>query len=278
MSFKYSCFKEDIYLHYGMPHEPIKRAILGTTFEDPAYEIVREDSGVFSIEYVLGGECVIQHDKKIFTVKEGDFFMLHRHSYHHYYSNPNNPCKKLFFCIEHGTEFVKHLIDDYNLSGVLHVPGFNDPTCWERCISAAMKKEPNFAKLFQLSIHQILADVSEKVAYLENNQLFTVNTLKDFLERNVMMRISLDDCCEVVGLEKTQLTTLFKKTFDKSPITYFIELKISAAKTMLEKTNASIAEIARTYAFYDQYHFSNTFKKYTGVSPTEYRKRLGKIN
>lgn len=255
-----------------MPRDPIKRAIIGITYEDPTYEIVREDSGVYSIEYVYNGECVIQHDKKIFTVKEGDFFILHEHCFHHYYSNPHNPCKKIFFCIEHGTDFIKHLVNDYDLSGVLHIPGFNNPTYWEECLDAIKRNDPNFPRLMQLNIHSILAEVADRVSYMENNQIFSVNALKDFLERNITKRVSIDDCCEFVGLEKSQLTTVFKQTFGTSPITYFIQLKIHAAKTMLEKTNTSISEIARTYAFYDPYHFSKTFKKYTGISPTEYRK------
>lgn len=273
MSFKYSCYKEDIYIHYGMPHDPIKRAIMGITFEDPTYEIMRKDAGVYSIEYVYSGECVIQHNDKIFTVKPGDFFMLHQHAFHHYYSNPHNPCKKIFFCIEHGRAFVRHLVNDYNLSGVLHVPGFNDPTLWGQCLDAIKNKDSDFSTLFQLNIHSILAEVAKKVAYMENNQIFSVSTLKDFLEKNITKRVTIDDCCELVGLEKSQLTSVFKQTFNTSPIAYFIQLKIHAAKTMLEKTDVSISEIASTYAFYDSHHFSKSFKKYTGISPSEFRKQ-----
>ncbi|MBR5152304.1 MAG: helix-turn-helix transcriptional regulator [Clostridia bacterium] len=271
MSFSHSRFHEDIYIYYGMPGDPIKKAFIGITFPDSTYEISRTVPW-YSIEYVYSGECVIQHDKEIFVAKAGDFFMLHPHVLQHYYSNPKNPCKKIFFLIRGGIPFVQHLVNDYNLSSVLHVPGFNNPTYWEQCFDAIKNKEPNFSRLFHLNIHALLNDVADRLTFMENNQISTMRDLKAFLERNVTKQITIDDCCELTGMGKSQLSKVFKQTFDTSPIAYFIQLKIHAAKAILEKTNISISEISAMYAFYDVYHFSNAFKKYTGHSPTEYRK------
>lgn len=275
MSFNYSCYKEDIYLYYGMPQSTIKKALIGITFPDPTYEITRNDSTkVYSIEYVYSGECVIQHGDKIFIAKAGDLFILHPHTYHHYYNDPKNPCKKIFFCMEFGSKMVSHLVSDYNLNNVTHFPGFNDPSKWEECYDAIKNNDPRYMSLLPLNIHAILAELADKVAYSENTQLHSISMLKDFMERNITRRITIEECCELTGLEKSQLISTFKQVFTESPITYFLNLKIQAARTMLEKTNNSIAEIAAVYDFYDQFHFSKTFKKYTGFSPTEYRKLL----
>ena len=276
MSFEHSRFNEDIYIYYGMPNDPIKKAFVGITFPDDTYEIKRNCTW-YSIEYVYSGECVIQHGDKIFVAKAGDFFMLHPHVYQHYYSNPKNPCKKIFFLIRGGTKFVRHLVNDYNLSSVVHLPDFNTPTYWEECFEAIQNKDSNFSRLFHLNIHALLTDVADKITFIENNRISNMRDLKDFMERNITKQITIDDCCELTGMEKSQLTKIFKQTFDTSPIAYFMELKIHAAKSMLAETDASVSEIASTYAFYDTYHFSNTFKKHTGYSPSEYRKLIQNI-
>ena len=56
MSFEYSRFIEDIYIHYGMPNDPIKKAYIGITYPDSTYEIIRKDTRWYSIEYVYSGE------------------------------------------------------------------------------------------------------------------------------------------------------------------------------------------------------------------------------
>ena len=55
-------------------------------------------------------------------------------------------------------------------------------------------------------------------------------------------------------------------------ISYRDNLRIIAAKEMLESGIFSATEIAAELGYCDIYHFSKVFKKYVGVSPTEYNK------
>ena len=52
---------------------------------------------------------------------------------------------------------------------------------------------------------------------------------------------------------------------------YFIQLKISKAQTLISSSNLLLADIASRVGYDDYYHFSKIFKKYTGLTPTEYR-------
>ena len=56
---------------------------------------------------------------------------------------------------------------------------------------------------------------------------------------------------------------------------YGKELKIKRAQSLLRKSD-SITEIGEKLGFYDQAHFSRTFKSFTGISPQKYRTTIDK--
>lgn len=68
------------------------------------------------------------------------------------------------------------------------------------------------------------------------------------------------------------LRVLFKNRYQKTPSSYFTELRISYAKSLLDLYGKKLKqyEIASLCGFTDPLYFSKTFKKIVGVSPTEY--------
>ena len=52
---------------------------------------------------------------------------------------------------------------------------------------------------------------------------------------------------------------------------YAKKIRIDRAKVLLTTTDISILDLSVSLGFYDQSHFSKTFKKFTGVSPSKYR-------
>ena len=57
-------------------------------------------------------------------------------------------------------------------------------------------------------------------------------------------------------------------------ISYVNKLRIESSKSLLLSSDLNISEIASTTGFFDINYFSRIFKKYTGISPTDYRKNF----
>jgi AraC-like DNA-binding protein len=55
---------------------------------------------------------------------------------------------------------------------------------------------------------------------------------------------------------------------------YVRTLRLEGAIRDLEESEASLAAIALANGFSDQSHFSNAFRRHTGVTPSEYRRRI----
>jgi AraC-like DNA-binding protein len=93
-----------------------------------------------------------------------------------------------------------------------------------------------------------------------------------YIRKNLTNRISLDDIAKNLYITKEHLSRLFKKEMGVTISEYIIKTKIEQAKNMLQHTDYNILDIAVLLNFANSSHFSNSFKKITGVSPSDYRK------
>jgi AraC-like DNA-binding protein len=77
---------------------------------------------------------------------------------------------------------------------------------------------------------------------------------------------------KLAGISQSQFERRFNRIFGTTPYEYLLRVRITAARTLLETTDRTIADIACETNFYDHSHFTRTFKRIIGVSPGQYRK------
>jgi len=96
---------------------------------------------------------------------------------------------------------------------------------------------------------------------------------KHFIKHNYREAITLDDLADVSHVNKYYLAHLFKQQLKLSPIEYLNNERVKAAKNLLETTNFTVTQISESTGFSSQSFFSQAFKRETGLTPTQYRKR-----
>jgi len=101
-----------------------------------------------------------------------------------------------------------------------------------------------------------------------NNHL--VAKVIGILEENLYGRIDIKKIASLTNYGKTHLCTAFKNTTNHSIIEYYTILKIAEAKKLIREKNYNFAQISELLAFNSPYYFSNTFKKVSSMTPTEY--------
>lgn len=86
--------------------------------------------------------------------------------------------------------------------------------------------------------------------------------------------ITLDALAKRLGLGTRQTERLLKKHYSKTFQQKKTESRIFAACTLLRESKKSISEISEELGYSSAEHFSSTFKKYCGMTPGEYRKKV----
>lgn len=102
---------------------------------------------------------------------------------------------------------------------------------------------------------------------------FTINKMLQYIHVNIENYLSLDKLSRDLNISAGYASNCFKKYMGISVMRYVQKTKIDRAKNLLLSTNKSILYIGILLGFYDQSHFSRTFKSIVGISPTVYRNR-----
>ncbi len=114
-----------------------------------------------------------------------------------------------------------------------------------------------------------LLEKSEASYMLASNSF--VELIKSYLRDNINRNLTLDDLCKKFNVSKSHLCKKWKEHNDIGVIDYFISLKIKEAKQLLQQKEYSITQIADMLSYSTIHHFSHSFKKQTGLSPSEYK-------
>lgn len=97
--------------------------------------------------------------------------------------------------------------------------------------------------------------------------------VRRYLEDNYMFDISLDSVGEILHISPAYLSAQFKKYQKMNFLDCLTELRINAAKELLTDPFRSSAEVASMVGYEDASYFARAFKKRTGETPTQYRRR-----
>jgi AraC-like DNA-binding protein len=122
----------------------------------------------------------------------------------------------------------------------------------------------------------ILRMVNEQGVHIQGNKPwkeYIALQVRQFVEKNYSNTIRLNDVSQELCISPNYLNSIFKSVTGKTIIQFIDEYRIDKAKQLLKDNSYNINDISEQLGYYDQYHFSKIFKKSTGFSPTQYKKR-----
>jgi LacI family transcriptional regulator len=94
-----------------------------------------------------------------------------------------------------------------------------------------------------------------------------------FMLDNYATPIDLPILVQQAHMSKSRLYDVFQQDLGKPPLTILTQIRVENAKKLLRETNQKVLAISESCGFGEVANFYNHFKKHTGMTPTEYRKR-----
>lgn len=156
------------------------------------------------------------------------------------------------------TQHFNHLIDLY----------FAGDIFWESMI---------FSQITQIFYYIAKENSSEaeqmapNPAIIHKNRLGRISAALYYIDNNYTEDITLEQVADYIGFSKYHFSRLFKDATGKTFYDYLCQRRIQSAQTLL-LSGVSITDLAFQSGFNNITTFNRCFKKYTGFTPSEYRK------
>jgi AraC-like DNA-binding protein len=131
-------------------------------------------------------------------------------------------------------------------------------------------------------LHLLLAEFSEALApssplgdvpHSESERI--IAQAIHYLSTQYAEPITIEMMAESLGYNRAYLSRLFKQHTKITPVTFLLKLRIDKARLLLrERLELTVEQIASSVGFHDPLYFSKQFRRWYGVSPTEYREQM----
>ncbi len=245
--------------------------LAGISYCDGSYRISRKNSPVFVFEYVIDGNGTLVHNGMRFFPEKGDVYIVHKGSDHRYFSDSENPWIKIWFNV--CGILVERLVETYGLNDICLVKDCEIRKFFDDGLAYAREKPADVHEKTAITIHRIIQAISSELKKLEDaHHSIEGLKLKNYIDSNFAEIQGIEKLSELIGRSPSQLIRIFMREWKRTPYDYVLEKRIGAAKSMLLGTSLTVKEISSQTGFRNQFHFSNIFKKKTGLAPENYRK------
>lgn len=127
------------------------------------------------------------------------------------------------------------------------------------------------------AIHrELVDDYVQRMHIITKNDLYSKAVLMcmDYIYDNLHSKIKLETLADITGLSSTYLSKLFHREVGDTISQYILKKRIEAAENLLKFSDYSCTSISNYLCFSSESHFIHTFKKYTKITPKEYRKKF----
>lgn len=256
------------------------------------YKNYVEKHDFWELCYVESGTVFLDMDNEKHKLFENEIMLIAPNTIHSYFSDSGNETKVFVICFESSSRLLKSMgeirffADAEKGESLKRIISECKKTfCFDEDGAMKLLENPAFggvqAILVQLEyllislLRTLSTEKNREVVFLNADTFYEsiTDVIIEFLKANVEKKLTLKEICAKVNYSSSFLCKKFKAQTGETMIEFFNRLKIEEAKKRLVDTEKAVAAISLELGFSEVKYFGAIFKKNTGLSPTEYRKK-----
>ena len=261
---------------------------------EPNFASHGESHDFWELVYAVKNPIVCTANGERITLKEGEVLFHKPNEFHTLAGNGDCAPDVFIISFECKSEAIrffenKHLTLDRDLLKYIYMIIDESKNTFDLPISSPAIRKMPLAKTESLGGMQLIKNLTEillinlmrrETGKVETQAQFLLKEDYDehitreiitYLKANVTKTVTIDEIAKSLSYTKSYLFRQFKRSTGDTIMSYFLKLKIDAAKKMLREGGRSISEIAASLSFESPNYFSKAFKKVTGRTPMQYK-------
>lgn len=124
----------------------------------------------------------------------------------------------------------------------------------------------------------LLEDLNQAIQLLDtieaDSRYWLIEKAKEYIISYYNSDIKAHEVADVINISPNYFSSIFKQRTGKNFNVYVNEIRVSKAKDLLEATPFKVHEIAEQVGYHEYKYFVEVFKRFSGVTPTQYRKLM----
>lgn len=242
----------------------------------------------FEVMWLLRGTAHLQVEGRIYEVAAGDLCFLPPFISHaDVYERRTPEYESIWFSYTPGTMGAAHFL--YKPFGKCKAHSLGRISTGDEILSVFLalqreglrhdefKEEATHALILQFAITLIRTLEGKGKETLPPAEGELASRVQRYLEENYSREVSLKNIAEMLALSPNYVATLFKAETGQTIVEALTAIRMRHAVRLLLQDGLPVKQVAKSVGYGSAEHFSRTFRRINGVSPTRYGRREGSV-
>ncbi|NLF41056.1 AraC family transcriptional regulator [bacterium] len=259
---------------------PVDLATCGTSAWLRGHSVERHRSDSFAVEFVTEGRGELRVRQRRYELQPGDVFILHPSEHHRYCSTSVEVFRKMFAMVHWTTQANRDALSTLGLMALSHVRPSRARVArirevFENLCAMTQTDDAGTHERASALTYNLLLLVSESVAHEKDGAELPlpVSRALRWALRGETPNPSVSQLARAAGCSVEHLNRLFNRHLGTRTHEWLTRRKLCTAVEWLLYSGMKIHEISSKLGYEDSCCFSRAFHRYTGLAPSECRRR-----
>lgn len=219
----------------------------------------------YLLHFIFSGKGTFVTKNNEYTVSKGQIFIIHPYEVVQYDTDPSDPWHYCWVGFEMSID-----VPELNNCSVLDMSQAEN-------IFYSIKNTDQMGSQKELyicgKIYELLSMLEQPKIAMKSKADEYIKKAKQYIDINYMHIITVEQIAKDLSIDRSYLSTIFRRYMGRSPQQYLIDVRLENAAELITNYGYSISDAAMSSGYSDIFNFSKMFKQKFGLSPAFYAKK-----